>query len=140
MAPCNKVDPTGNPLSMMAGVKNDPTGTPVSTVEEVKNNSVSTAPDMKMDTGVTSVSLTAPVPDTTPVTVSNTVANSAINVDASQLAANTPIQAGDVITTAGAIAATSPTAQISVAMESVFSTPSRSNHNNHERSVDHQEH
>ena len=135
-----KNDPTGTPVTMMAGVKNDPTGTPVSTVEEVKNNPISAAPDMKVDTGVTSTSQTAPAPDTAPVTVSNAVAKSTINVDASQLAANTPVQVGDVITTAGAIAATSPTAQISVPMESVFSTPSRSNHNNRERSVDHQEH
>ncbi len=135
-----KNDPTGTPVSMMAGVKNDPTGTPVSTVEEVKNNPISAAPDMKVDTGVTSVTQAAPVPDTAPVTISNAEANSAINVDASQLAANTPVQVGDVITTAGAIAATNPTAQISVPMESVFSTPSRSNHNNRERSFDHQEH
>jgi len=140
MTPGNKVDPTGNPVSMVAGVKNDPTGTPVSMVEEVKNNSVTTAPDIKVDTGVTAVTQTAPIPDSTPVTLSNTVANSTINVDANQLAANTPVQVGDVITTAGAIAATNPTAQISVPMESVFTTPSRSNHNNRERSVDHQEH
>lgn len=135
-----KNDPTGTPVTMMAGVKNDPTGTPVSMVEEVKNNSVTTAPDIKVDTGVTAVTQTAPIPDSTPVTLSNTVANSTINVDANQLAANTPVQVGDVITTAGAIAATNPTAQISVPMESVFTTPSRSNHNNRERSVDHQEH
>jgi len=140
MTPGNKVDPTGNPVSMVAGVKNDPTGTPVTMVEEVKNNSVTTAPDIKVDTGVTAVTQTAPIPDSTPVTLSNTVANSTINVDANQLAANTPVQVGDVITTAGAIAATNPTAQISVPMESVFTTPSRSNHNNRERSVDHQEH
>lgn len=140
MTPGNKVDPTGNPVSMVAGVKNDPTGTPVSMVEEVKNNSVTTAPDIKVDTGVTAVTQTAPIPDSTPVTLSNTVVNSTINVDANQLAANTPVQVGDVITTAGAIAAINPTAQISVPMESVFTRPSRSNHNNRERSVDHQEH
>lgn len=135
-----KNDLTDTPVTMMAGVKNDPTGVPVSTVEEVKNSPVTTAPNIKQDIGATLVPQTAPVPDSAPVTISNTVVNSAINVDASQLAANTPVQVGEVITTAGAIAATNPTAQISVPMESIFSTPSHSNHNNRERSVDHEAH
>lgn len=166
MTPGNKVDPTGDPVSMIAGVKHDPTGTPVTMMAGVKNDPTGTPVTMvagvKKDPTGTPVSMVAGVkndptgtpvsmvsgvkndptgtPVSPPVAVSNVVANSAINVNASQLAANTPVQVDNTITTAGAIAAVNPDAQISVPMESVFSTPTRSNHNNRESSVDREEH
>lgn len=56
-------------------------------------------------------------------------ANSNMNLAASQVAPNTPVQVGNVSTTAGAIAAIDPNAQISMPINSVFSAAPRSNHN-----------
>lgn len=152
MVPGNKVDPTGVPVTMMAGVKNDPTGTPVTMMAGVKNDPTGTP--VTMMAGVKNDPTGMPVNQSTinttvepvgspinrvnevvnnpvdnSVAVSAKPANSTINVNANQLAANTVVQVGDTITTAGAIADTNPTAQISVPMESVFSVPTRSNHN-----------
>ncbi|MCS5737285.1 hypothetical protein N1032_26500, partial [Herbiconiux sp. CPCC 203386] len=80
----------------------------------------------------------APAPPKAPVTptappaptaITTAPANSAINVAANQVAPNTPVQVGNVTTTAGAIAAVDPTAQISMPINSVFSAAPRSNHN-----------
>ncbi|WP_312273945.1 hypothetical protein [Pseudescherichia sp.] len=147
-----KNDPTGTPVSIVAEVKNDPTGTPVSIVAEVKNDPTGTP--VTMVAGVkndpTGVPVNQPTINTTlepvgspinrvnevvnnpvdsPVAVATKPANSSINVNANQLMPDTVVQVGDAMTTAGAIAATNPTAQISVPTESVFDVPVRSNHN-----------
>jgi hypothetical protein len=152
MVPGNKVDPTGVPVTMMAGVKNDPTGTPVTMMAGVKNDPTGTP--VTMVAGVkndpTGVPVNQPTINTTlepvgspinrvnevvnnpvdsPVAVATKPANSSINVNANQLMPDTVVQVGDAMTTAGAIAATNPTAQISVPTESVFDVPVRSNHN-----------
>ncbi|WP_313449760.1 hypothetical protein [Pseudescherichia sp.] len=152
MVPGNKVDPTGVPVTMMAGVKNDPTGTPVTMMDGVKNDPTGTP--VTMVAGVkndpTGVPVNQPTINTTlepvgspinrvnevvnnpvdsPVAVATKPANSSINVNANQLMPDTVVQVGDAMTTAGAIAATNPTAQISVPTESVFDVPVRSNHN-----------
>jgi len=152
MVPGNKVDPTGVPVTMMAGVKNDPTGTPVTMMAGVKNDPTGTP--VTMVAGVkndpTGVPVNQPTINTTlepvgspinrvnevvnnpvdsPVAVATKPANSSINVNANQLMPDTVVLVGDAMTTAGAIAATNPTAQISVPTESVFDVPVRSNHN-----------
>ncbi|WP_144817184.1 MULTISPECIES: hypothetical protein [Enterobacteriaceae] len=147
-----KNDPTGTPVSMVAGVKNDPTGTPVSMVAEVKNDPTGTPVSMvagvetnptgtpvdQLTVNTTVEPIGSPInrvnevvnnPVDSPVAVATKPANSSINVNANQLMPDTVVQVGDAMTTAGAIAATNPTAQISVPTESVFDVPVRSNHN-----------
>mgnify|MGYP000871625100 CR=1 FL=1 len=132
-----KNDPTGTPVSMVAGVKNDPTGTPVSMVAGVETNPTGTPVD-QLTVNTTVEPVGSPInrvnevvnnPVGSPVAVATKPANSSINVNANQLMPDTVVQVGDAMTTAGAIAATNPTAQISVPMESVFDVPVRSNHN-----------
>ncbi len=122
---------------MVAGVKNDPTGTPVSMVAGVETNPTGTPVD-QLTVNTTVEPVGSPInrvnevvnnPVGSPVAVATKPANSSINVNANQLMPDTVVQVGDAITTAGAIAATNPTAQISVPMESVFDVPVRSNHN-----------
>ena len=132
-----KIDPTGNPVSMVSRVKNDPTGTPVSMVAGVETNPTGTPVD-QLTVNTTVEPIGSPInrvnevvnnPVDSPVAVATKPANSSINVNANQLMPDTVVQVGDAMTTAGAIAATNPTAQISVPMESVFDVPVRSNHN-----------
>lgn len=59
--------------------------------------------------------------------------NSSINVNVSTVPASTPVHVGDLVTTAGAVAAIDPNAQISVPMNSVFIAPVRSAHNDHQK-------
>ena len=132
-----KNDPTGTPVSMVAGVKNDPTGTPVSMVAGVETNPTGMPVDQltvnttvePIGSSINRVNEVVNNPVDSPVAVATKPANSSINVNANQLMPDTVVQVGDAMTTAGAIAATNPTAQISVPMESVFDVPVRSNHN-----------
>ncbi|MEK0169470.1 hypothetical protein [Pseudescherichia vulneris] len=132
-----KNDPTGTPVSIVAEVKNDPTGTPVSMVAGVETNPTGTPVDQltvnttvePIGSSINRVNEVVNNPVDSPVAVATKPANSSINVNANQLMPDTVVQVGDAMTTAGAIAATNPTAQISVPMESVFDVPVRSNHN-----------
>lgn len=106
-----KNDPTGKPVSQVAGVKNNPVGQPVNRVASVKQN----------PTGNT------------------------INQAASAIKPNTPVNVTDATgktttTTAGAIAKTDPTAQISVNFQSAFNVNQPKGGNNNGRSEGHNEH
>lgn len=68
-----------------------------------------------------------------PVVITSKVANSSINVGVSSVAASTPVQVGNIVTTAGAIAAIDSTIQISIPYESVFNHPVKSVHSDHQK-------